>query len=143
MLFESDDPWQFACFVGMDFATVTPFIILATSDDTRLDTTFSPAVEGWGLNVTQSLVESITLRKSGGGFELTSEFIDFADTFCLFKASLIETRNHVYSPKEAGFRAKYLIGQSSKMYDAATVIIFAISDVVDINNECSDINDKG
>lgn len=130
---------QGVLFVGMDFATMTPFMITGESNNTTFDTRFNYTRGEWGNKRKHRLRGNITLHKSETGFELVGEFVKHSGVFCLFKASLVETCGWFYPPKEAGSRAKYLIGQNSEDFGPAAVALFAISDLAVYMFECRQV----
>jgi len=68
------------------------------------------------------------LRFHSDGCELSAECYTQTGDLWVFKSFNIETKKRYYSPKEAGFRAKFLIGQPKSKYESRNVIGFAIED---------------
>jgi len=117
-------------FYGMDYSTMTPLqLMLGDKDelttDSNLDLYCLAAKDG---RESESLFGYAYLRFYSDGCELSAECYTLTGDLWVFKSFNSETKKRHYSQKEAGFRAKFLIGQPKSKYEPSNVIGFAIVD---------------
>ena len=125
---------------GMDYTTMTPVYLalmygdkLATDDNVHLDC--------WsvrhGLETFQDLSGSSYLTLYSDGCELSAACYTKTGDLWIFKSSNVETKKQYYSPKEAGFRAKFLVDQPKLKYGPQDVITFAAFDIPYYCSRCN------
>eukprot|EP00826_Nyctotherus_ovalis_P061789 TRINITY_DN8834_c0_g1_i6.p1 TRINITY_DN8834_c0_g1~~TRINITY_DN8834_c0_g1_i6.p1 ORF type:complete len:258 (-),score=49.02 TRINITY_DN8834_c0_g1_i6:243-1016(-) len=121
-------------FFGMDYSTMTPFNIYGVTQRSSPHGTVDCRMGTWNLGSQQELSGYIELNKLSNHTELNAVCVTQTGEQWTFVTRNVETPNWLYTPKEAGARAKYLIGQSSKRYRSHHVILFAIADLPDSNH---------
>eukprot|EP00826_Nyctotherus_ovalis_P036753 TRINITY_DN3285_c0_g1_i23.p1 TRINITY_DN3285_c0_g1~~TRINITY_DN3285_c0_g1_i23.p1 ORF type:complete len:226 (+),score=42.48 TRINITY_DN3285_c0_g1_i23:125-802(+) len=127
-------------FVGMDYSTMTPFLALAgtISVPSGAFMLSFPCVRGaWGTEQSESMKGYVTIRGTWEKLDIMGDCTNEKKVQWIFSAVGIKSESYYYPPKEAGMRAKYLIGQSSERYKAAHVVMYAIFDYPYKNVNCS------
>ena len=118
-------------FYSMDHSTMTP-LHLMLGDRVELTTANKVDLYCGGMRDGAKDLESLSgkahLRLYSDGSELSAECSTQTGDLWLLKSFNIETKKLYYSQKEAGFRAKFLIGQPESKYKPPNVISFAIFD---------------
>ena len=117
-------------FYAMDYSTMNPLKLSLErksklTTDRKVDLNCSAAQDG---RESEALSGKAYLTFYNGGSELSAECYTKTGDLWLFKSFNVEAEKYYYSQKEAGFRAKFLIGQPKSKYDPFNVIGFAIVD---------------
>ena len=82
----------------------------------------------YGLGDFEDLSGTGVLTGSWDKSEFKAECYTQSGVLWMFKSSNVKSETQVYPPKEAGLRAKFLIGQPTSEYISADIINFAIFD---------------
>ena len=118
-------------FYGMDYSTMT-LAYLDTEYKATLTTNSELDLDCFkardGVENFEFLSGKAHLRFNSDGCEFSAECYTETGDLWVFKSSNVETKKKYYSPKEAGSRAKFLIGQPKSKYKPQDVITFAIQD---------------
>lgn len=132
-----DSGKRIGMFAGLDRATMLPFVAAVESSVNGSDTRFS-GTGLWRNTRLGSMWGNVTLDESGGSMKLYGDFVnDEYGTSFAYRALLKESSRMFYTPKEAGRRAKSILGQNSEYFDAANVVAYAISDIAYFLRGCS------
>jgi len=128
-------------FHGMDYSTMSP-IYLVLGHQVELTTDSKVDVNCWGvrdgIEDSEALSGKGHLRFYSDRCELSAECYTRTGDLWVFKSLNIETEKIHYSQKEAGFRAKFLIGQPTSKYKPPYIINFAILDYPYYYDSCLD-----
>jgi len=128
-------------YCGMDYSTMTAFSLEFRG---RTGLTTDKEVNIHCQNVKHSLETSeklsgkAHLRFYGDRCELSAECYTKTGDLWVFKSSNVETKKEYYPQKEAGFRAKFFIGQPKSKYEPQDIITFAILGYPYIYSDCKD-----
>jgi len=125
---------------GMDYITMTP-VHLALIYGDKLATDNRVDLDCWtarhGLETFQDLSGSGYLRFYTDGCELSAACYTKTGDLWIFNSSNVQTKKPYYPPKEAGFRAKFLIDQPRSKYRPYDVVSFAAFDIPYYCNNCN------
>ena len=115
---------------GMDYSTMTPIYFTAWYDmlTTASEISLDCKLGKHGLENDEKLSGKVHLRPDGDRCELSAECYTQTGDLWTFNSSNVKTKRWYYSQKEAGFRAKFLIGQPRSKYKPQDVIHFALVD---------------
>jgi len=132
-------------FVGMDYSTMTA-IYLSAANFKRIATGIEIKTycleAAYGLeNVEKGLSGTAVLRGSWEQAEFKAECYTRTGDLWMFNSSNVKSQTMCYPPKEAGLRAKFLIGQPAYRYPPQSIILFAIIDFPYLNMACKDFLD--
>eukprot|EP00826_Nyctotherus_ovalis_P049652 TRINITY_DN6018_c0_g1_i1.p1 TRINITY_DN6018_c0_g1~~TRINITY_DN6018_c0_g1_i1.p1 ORF type:complete len:272 (-),score=33.13 TRINITY_DN6018_c0_g1_i1:136-951(-) len=117
-------------FVGMDYLTMTPFTVLGMKQSSGPGKDFACIAGAWKFGNQERMFGNIVLDGSWDKAELTGDCMADSGAHLIFKSTNIKTSTMLYSPKEAGQRAKRLVGQKADRYSPSSVIYFSILDLV-------------
>jgi len=132
-------------FFGMDYSTMTPLYFYA---DDYYKNTAAIKIEldclrgQHGLeDIEWDLSGTSLLTGSWGKSEFKAECYTKAGDRWAIKSSNVKSETRFYTGKEAGRRAKFLIGQPTSKYEPANVISFALADYPYFNLRCENLLD--
>jgi len=138
--YQKSPPYDFVYSYGMDYSTMTPLLLvleyrggLITDSEIELHCLYGrdgledrENLSGWGY-----------LRFYNDRCELSARcYPESSPHVWTFNSTNVETKKWVYSSKEAGFRAKFLIDQSRSKYKPSDIISFAIYDYPYFYDSC-------
>jgi len=129
-------------FVGMDYSTMTPLILVLDAKgttNTGIEIKANCIGVRHGLENLEALSGTGVLTGSWDKSEFKGECYTWGGDPRMFKSSNVKSQTFFYPPKEAGLRAKFLIDQPTSKYEPANVIIFAIHDYPYVSLNCKDI----
>jgi len=119
-------------FVGMDYSTMTPLILVLEGEltaTTGIEIKLNCYKAQHGLENGEYLSGTGVLTGSWDKSEFKAEcYTETGDDLWMFKSSNVKSQTYFYPQKEAGLRAKFLIGQPTSKYEPAGIINFAIID---------------
>ena len=125
-------------FMGMHMPSFTPFLVIASAkrDLGSFVKSYTCSHYKWGKTEFDYLTGSITMNAPSDHGEIKGNCKASSGVFS-FIANSTQSKIVFYEPKEAGRRAKILIGQSTEKFRTTEVILYAIIDLVDsASNNC-------
>lgn len=122
---------------AMDYSTMTPFI--GGEDFHALNAAGEKLYDmRWGRERIKCSIESTGFRRRGKHqIDINGRCTLSKGLYWSYNATANETEKFFYPAKEAGLRAKLLIGQSKPKYEAYEVIDFAVMDAPYYRLNCS------
>lgn len=133
-------------FVGVETSTMTPFmLILGHADEAGADLNVTASCIGgaWGRRNAGRLSGSSTLIGPWNKTIFKADCASQGDQHWVVNATCNKSETLFYPPKEAGFRAKKLIGQNFRTFFGAEVITYAIMDFPYVGLQCWHILEAG
>lgn len=125
-------------YVGMDYSTMTPFFVLAENKTTVSDgIEFKCTIGSWDRDIGTKITGTVKLTGTPDNFTLTGKCITEKNVVWSFSSINIKSKTPFYEPKEAGMRAKNLLGYGLAKFAAANVIFYALIDYAYFVNECA------
>jgi len=139
--YQEPSPFTGVWFYGMDYSTKTHLFFLLKhrnelTTGSKVDVHCMAARNGTG-NL-ESMYGKGHVRFYTDGCELSAECHTESGDFWVLTSLNVATEKLYYSPKEAGFRAKFLIDQPKSKYGPEDVITFATFDHPYLYKDCKD-----
>ena len=124
---------------GMDYSTMTPILLVLRypkTTTTGIEIKLHCLYAQHGLEDYEGLSGTGVLTGSLDKPEFKGECYTQTKDLWMFKSSNVKSETQFYPPKEAGLRAKFLIGQPISKYESHHVVFFAIIDYPYFERSC-------
>lgn len=117
-------------FLGMEMSTLTPFILQAVkiTDGPEFDYSFICRAGRWGTENPVMMTGIIKFKGKDENARIEGLCTDSNTKRWVFAANVTKSKTLFFPPKEAGRRAKNLIGQSVLRFSASELILYSIVD---------------
>eukprot|EP00826_Nyctotherus_ovalis_P034093 TRINITY_DN2797_c0_g1_i5.p1 TRINITY_DN2797_c0_g1~~TRINITY_DN2797_c0_g1_i5.p1 ORF type:complete len:264 (-),score=46.50 TRINITY_DN2797_c0_g1_i5:111-902(-) len=135
---KKESNYQVVYFVGMNYATMTPFMVAGLDRSGNYDTAFKTYdchVARWASKDAVNFTGSIKLTGTWASAKVKGTCINDKETWN-FNADGMESRKLFYRDEEAGLRARALLGRSTKDFGASNVVMYAMLDYPHFSSNC-------
>eukprot|EP00826_Nyctotherus_ovalis_P024275 TRINITY_DN187_c0_g1_i14.p1 TRINITY_DN187_c0_g1~~TRINITY_DN187_c0_g1_i14.p1 ORF type:complete len:262 (-),score=45.09 TRINITY_DN187_c0_g1_i14:205-990(-) len=122
---------------GMDYSTMTPVVFIALAQSTGITKEYTCTTAIWDLHNGGQMSGTAAVKGDWEKSELDADCISSVGEHWRFKTSNTKSPTIGYTQKEAGRRAKYLVGQRSQRFFPSHVVFFAVYDYPYFAVDCS------